>query len=85
MQLAKSLHTITVLENIGRHLMLTEGHSANEAVHRAIHILRLNDKDDVYGLADKAIAKLEAEAKKPARSCFTGRSAELLNAIGIRT
>jgi hypothetical protein len=63
--LAKSLHTITVLVNVARHLEATAATIAVPSagwpgyVTQATRLLGLDDKPDVYGLADAAIKQLE--------------------------
>lgn len=62
--LAKSLHTITVLVNVSRHLEATArtvsipNNGWADRVAQAVRLLGLEDKPDVYGLADAAIAQL---------------------------
>lgn len=59
--LAKSLHTITVLFNLGVYFMETQGIArADHAVNKALEVLALKDKPDVYGLAEIAIAQIKA-------------------------
>jgi hypothetical protein len=52
--LAKSLHTVTVLVQVSRHLMDCYHHDADFAVGRAVDILGLKGKPDIYGLVDLA-------------------------------
>jgi len=56
--LPKSLHTVTVLVNLARHLNYPD---ANDAVTGALFILGYHDADastDIHGLRDKAVAIL---------------------------
>jgi hypothetical protein len=55
--LAKSLHTVSVLVNLSRHLMLA-GLSAPKALEQACIILDLADKPDVYDLKGQALKQL---------------------------
>ena len=63
--LAKSLHTVTVLVNVARHLEATATSVAYpnngwaDRVAQAARLLGLEDKPDTYGLADQAIKQLE--------------------------
>lgn len=68
--LAKSLHTITVLVNLGLHLRGTRRtqnlgeepkEEARACVAEALHALQLQDKPDVYGLAEIAAAQIERQ------------------------
>ena len=56
-KLPKSLHTVTVLVNLSRFLMVREP-SPKVAIREALQILNLTDLPDVYGLADAALAQL---------------------------
>lgn len=61
--LAKSLHTITVLVNVARIMRNNDrtgtAQSWTAYVYEALVALGLDDKPDVYGLADAAIKQLE--------------------------
>ena len=62
--LAKSLHTISVLVNLATYLMDTQGIGrADHAVKKALEILNLKDKPDVYGLADVAVTQIQQRRK----------------------
>lgn len=56
--LAKSLHTVSVLVNLARHLMVA-GLDADKAMTQALVILDLQDKPDVYGLVAAARKQLK--------------------------
>lgn len=64
--LAKSLHTITVLQNLAVYLIDQSGGNmrTDHAIGKALDILQLRDKPDVYELAKTAQLKLTAERKK---------------------
>lgn len=55
---AKSLHTISVIVNVARHIMAESGADAESAADRAMEILGLADKPDTYGLKAAAIRQL---------------------------
>jgi hypothetical protein len=57
-QLAKSLHTISVLENLTRWLMVAQGFDAPTAMQEALRILKLDAMPDNYGLAATALKKV---------------------------
>lgn len=57
-QLPKSLHTISVLVNLTRHLMTSTGMNGDEAITEAIFILKLNEMPDNYGLVAKALLRI---------------------------
>jgi hypothetical protein len=61
----KSLHTVTALANLGRHIALEQRFPGNceleAAVSIAAAILGYSDADDVYGLKVKATAILRGE------------------------
>ena len=67
--LPKSLHTITVLEQLARHLMsdvdpdtaalFGPEASRSAAMKAALRILKLDAMPDSYGLAAAALAKIE--------------------------
>jgi hypothetical protein len=62
--LAKSLHTISVLVNLATFLMESQNIArADHAVTRALDVLGLKDKPDVYGLAEIAIAQIQSKRK----------------------
>lgn len=73
--LPKSLHTITVLVNVARHLHLSGAVSRERSVAEALRVLRLDDKDDEYGLYDKALAALLRESQP--LSDLTGDNAQV--------
>ena len=62
--LAKSLHTITVLVSVARHLeetartVVIPNNGWADRVAQAVRLLGLEDRLDVYGLADAAIKQL---------------------------
>ena len=65
--IAKSLHTVSVLVNVAKHLQDTvpgygtDPHfAAAAAVDGALRVLGYADASDPYGLAAKAVAVLEA-------------------------
>jgi hypothetical protein len=60
--LPKSLHTITVLENLARHFMAVEGMELAPSMALALTVLKLNTMPDEYGLAAAALKKLEPKA-----------------------
>lgn len=68
--LAKSLHTITSLTNVARHVILTEPMptGAEYAVEQAARILGLDGMPDVYGLKAKAAAQLAKQITPPSDS-----------------
>lgn len=55
--IAKSLHTVSVLVNVSRHLMLA-GLTTQRAVEQACVILELEGKPDVYDLKGQALKQL---------------------------
>lgn len=60
--LAKSLHTVTALQRVGRlHWSLTCSGTAAEAIADAMRTLGYEGAADPYGLADRATAALAAE------------------------
>jgi hypothetical protein len=69
--LAKSLHTVTALVNVAKHVRASatmtyaDGSSVYEfaeAVERAARILGVHEYPDAYGLKAQAVARLTAEA-----------------------
>lgn len=65
--LPKSLHTITVLENVTRFLMVAQGFDAPSAMKVALEVLQLDKLPDGYGLAASALLKINNEKPvKPA-------------------
>lgn len=58
--LAKSLHTITVLVNVGLLIQRTRNETAESAIQSALIELGYLDAEDPYGLAAKALAQLKA-------------------------
>lgn len=57
-QLAKSLHTVSVLVNVTKYLMELRGIPAEPALVDAVELLKLSDKDDVYNLKATALRQL---------------------------
>jgi hypothetical protein len=60
-QLPKSLHTITVLENLARHFMVQCGvqvHHPDDAMDMAMRILKLDTMPDPHSLKAAALKKL---------------------------
>lgn len=57
-QLAKSLHTVSVLVNVTKYLMELRGIPAEPALGDAVELLKLSDKDDVYNLKATALRQL---------------------------
>lgn len=63
--LAKSLHTVTALVNVGREaLRYHVNGDVSSAIQNAARILGYADAADPYGLQDKARAILAAELEK---------------------
>lgn len=67
---AKSLHTITVIMQVTRHVAATCAYTTDErrnnpttanAMAEALIILGLNDRPDPYGLAAKSLKLLEGK------------------------
>lgn len=56
--IAKSLHTITVLQQVTR-LFESQGLGRPEALQSAMETLGLAGRDDPYGLADKAMRLMD--------------------------
>ena len=77
-KLPKSLHTVTVLVNLSRFLMVREP-SAKVAIKEALQILELSDLPDVYKLADAALAQLS----KPSKAWIPEKSIYDLNEKSI--
>jgi hypothetical protein len=65
-QLAKSLHTISVLRNLAAHLVEQSGGKLQtvHAVSQACEILGLKDLPDTYGLREIAAEQLNAQRSK---------------------
>lgn len=67
---AKSLHTLTVIQQVARLQMPTSGHSlagmAEDGIDRAMTTLGLANRPDPYGLRDRALALLIAAVSKEA-------------------
>ena len=57
--LAKSLHTVTVLVNVARHLEKTQGLGSWAALLEAAIILGLGEMTDSYGLLAQARKKMD--------------------------
>ena len=62
--LAKSLHTVSVLTNLGAYLRDTRGLPCACAVLEAAAILGYERSDDAHGLIPRAVAILEKEGAK---------------------
>jgi hypothetical protein len=62
--LAKSLHTHSVLVNLGRYLQEVGGLTPQESVEQAVRVLQLDGKPDPYGLIARAKEALSAELVK---------------------
>lgn len=58
MNLAKSLHTITVYERLIAHFT-SSGMQPTDAVARTKEVLGHTDMTDTYGLVEKAVAKTQ--------------------------
>jgi hypothetical protein len=58
-RLPKSLHTITVLENVARYFIDAYGYQPRTAMALAIGVLKLEALDDEYGLTAAAFAKIK--------------------------
>lgn len=56
--LAKSLHTVTVLAQVAKHLRQARTMTVLESVLEAAEILGLGEMTDTYGLIGQAIKKL---------------------------
>jgi hypothetical protein len=56
----KSLHTISAIINVARHVAAGNGMGPKPAVQAALKVLGLNGRPDPDGLADKALALLKA-------------------------
>lgn len=61
---AKALHTITVLVQVAKHVMRTEGKTAKPAMQAAMTILGLNDRPDPHELAATALKQLPTATRK---------------------
>lgn len=57
-QLAKSLHTISVLINVAQHFRTHHNMSAKKAMAETLKVLQLETKSDIYGLAETALARV---------------------------
>jgi len=65
-QLPKSLHTISVLVNLTRHLMGgPAAYDAETAMKQALRILKLDEMPDNYNLAEKALLQINRTENKP--------------------
>lgn len=55
----KSLHTVTALVNLAKHLMeYNDDAPIENCVYKAVHILGYTDTPDVHGLIAQALKKL---------------------------
>lgn len=71
-QLPKSLHTITVIENLTRFLMIAQGLDAKCAMRVTLEALKLSTLPDGYGLAAAALAKITTPTRHE-NNCDCGR------------
>lgn len=60
--LAKSLHTISALENLTRWLMTAQDFEPDHALRVALTALKLDTQPDPYGLAAAALKKIKGKA-----------------------